>query len=266
MAARKIIITIPKTCSENWASMKPEENGRFCSSCQKTVIDFSTLTDRELMNVLLRAGRDTSCGRFREDQLNRQVQEVQPHNLAYKILQKIAACFLLLQSFTNTARSQITTGPPYQWLHQTTRPTEECYGIAGFVKDYLTGAGLTGIRVEIDGTNISTITDTDGYYFVQLAQLIPRTSVTLKAAYINDSRSLKIDSIFVEAVVDISALAKDRPVIIYRYPYEKTNEISATMYKPLIEHFGGIRVTEVPPTIKPINISWPFHRKKKRHE
>ncbi|WP_080058154.1 hypothetical protein [Spirosoma aerolatum] len=74
---RSLTIHIPKPCHERWEGMQPTEQGRFCASCQKTVVDYSALSDQELVQLL----RNTSgqiCGRFRDDQLNRALSLTRP--------------------------------------------------------------------------------------------------------------------------------------------------------------------------------------------
>ena len=67
---RSFTIQIPKLCPERWDEMQPTEQGRFCAGCQKTVVDYTALSDRELVKLLAHAS-ETSCGRFRDEQLNR---------------------------------------------------------------------------------------------------------------------------------------------------------------------------------------------------
>ncbi len=50
--------------------MQPNEQGRFCASCQKTVVDYTALSDQELVRLLGKVS-ETSCGRVRSDQLDR---------------------------------------------------------------------------------------------------------------------------------------------------------------------------------------------------
>ncbi|HEV7331408.1 MAG TPA: hypothetical protein VGN63_10245 [Flavisolibacter sp.] len=50
--------------------MTPEQKGRFCASCKKTVVDFSSMTDRQLTEFFSGKKRNL-CGRFHTDQLNR---------------------------------------------------------------------------------------------------------------------------------------------------------------------------------------------------
>jgi len=45
---KKISLMIPTPCHEDWDKMTPEEKGRCCASCQKTVLDLTKMGDREL--------------------------------------------------------------------------------------------------------------------------------------------------------------------------------------------------------------------------
>ncbi len=60
-------IRIPEPCHEDWNKMTPEEQGRFCASCQKVVYDFTRATEEEFNELVAEKGK--VCGRFREDQI-----------------------------------------------------------------------------------------------------------------------------------------------------------------------------------------------------
>ncbi len=67
---KSLTVQIPKPCHERWADMRPNEQGRFCASCQKTVVDYTVLSDRELARVLNQSSGEI-CGQLRHDQINR---------------------------------------------------------------------------------------------------------------------------------------------------------------------------------------------------
>jgi hypothetical protein len=62
-------IRIDKPCHENWRLMQKEAQGRFCLSCEKTVIDFTKMSDKELVNYLQLNRQEHACGHFRSDQV-----------------------------------------------------------------------------------------------------------------------------------------------------------------------------------------------------
>lgn len=68
-----IRLHIPEPCHENWDDMTASQQGRFCMSCQKEVVDFSTMTDKEIIDYISGAGSKT-CGRVGDDQLGRLIR------------------------------------------------------------------------------------------------------------------------------------------------------------------------------------------------
>lgn len=63
-------ITIPEPCHENWDEMTPKNNGRFCLSCSKTVIDFTTMLPEEVQHFFIQNQNQNICGRFKKSQLD----------------------------------------------------------------------------------------------------------------------------------------------------------------------------------------------------
>lgn len=60
---------IPKPCFEDWESMSPEEKGRFCSVCSKTVIDFTQKQPHEIQQIMEEKKGERVCGKFYDHQL-----------------------------------------------------------------------------------------------------------------------------------------------------------------------------------------------------
>lgn len=61
-------IDIPKPCHEQWQQMTTVSNGRYCGHCCKTVVDFSTMSNQEIITHL--SGKKDVCGRFAPFQLH----------------------------------------------------------------------------------------------------------------------------------------------------------------------------------------------------
>jgi hypothetical protein len=56
---------IEKPCSESWRKMQKNDEGRFCLSCQKTVVDFTDKTKEEIIDFLKAKKGEEVCGRCR---------------------------------------------------------------------------------------------------------------------------------------------------------------------------------------------------------
>ncbi|MFA6152784.1 MAG: hypothetical protein WC716_15780 [Chitinophagaceae bacterium] len=68
------VLHIPELCHENWNEMTPESKGRFCGSCQKTVVDFTKMSDEQVKNYLLDKKNKNTCGRFYATQIGRPLE------------------------------------------------------------------------------------------------------------------------------------------------------------------------------------------------
>lgn len=89
-------LTIPEPCHEDWDRMTPAEEGRFCGQCEKVVYDFTAMADEELFRFL-ELPHHGICGRYRNDQLNRPIENPTPWvGSRIPCWQKIAACLAAL--------------------------------------------------------------------------------------------------------------------------------------------------------------------------
>jgi len=69
---KKIQLSIQDPCHQDWNGMQPDDRGRFCASCRKTVIDFAGMTDRQVAEFFKKP-KDNICGRLHPDQMNRDI-------------------------------------------------------------------------------------------------------------------------------------------------------------------------------------------------
>ncbi|HEY4149890.1 MAG TPA: carboxypeptidase regulatory-like domain-containing protein [Chitinophagaceae bacterium] len=92
----RIRMQIQQPCHENWNNMTPGEQGRHCSLCQKTVVDFSILSDREIMDYISQHAHGDTCGRLSDSQLNRMVERPRERTVSWKYFWSVALGSLLL--------------------------------------------------------------------------------------------------------------------------------------------------------------------------
>lgn len=70
---QKLQLSIPEPCHENWQQMTPTDQGRFCNACAKEVVDFSMMTDTEVLNYFTTLTHEKVCGRALPSQLDRTI-------------------------------------------------------------------------------------------------------------------------------------------------------------------------------------------------
>jgi hypothetical protein len=68
----KTYLQIPEPCHENWHNMLPTEQGKFCNACSKQVVDFTYMTDQQVLSYF--NVHSNVCGSFNDTQLNRALQ------------------------------------------------------------------------------------------------------------------------------------------------------------------------------------------------
>ncbi|GAB2459657.1 hypothetical protein GCM10011375_09610 [Hymenobacter qilianensis] len=175
-------ITIPQPCHESWAQMTPAAQGRHCAACDKEVVDFSGMTDAEVIGWFQREESGRTCGRFATQQLNRPLLVVAVRasrwptwlaaTAAVAGLQAGAAVETQAQRITPTEQHIITMGMVavprrVEPLALNLPPTV----VRGSVTDNNSGEGLPGVTVLLKNTSIGTSTNSDGTFELEISTL-----------------------------------------------------------------------------------------------
>lgn len=63
-------LSIPKPCREDWQKMTPDQQGKFCGTCAKTVVDFTKKSVKEIQSFFIENKGKKVCGRFQQKQLD----------------------------------------------------------------------------------------------------------------------------------------------------------------------------------------------------
>lgn len=171
---KKIQLGIPEPCHENWNNMKPEEKGRFCNSCQKTVMDFRNMSDSQLAEFFKKPAGSV-CGRFHADQLNRDITIprkripwvkyfFQFSLPAFLFSMKAAAQGKVIVNEKVSVQEKEAFGPeikkvPVREVHR----QPQSVTINGKITDEI-GAPIYSATVMIKGTTIGVVTDKDGLF------------------------------------------------------------------------------------------------------
>lgn len=85
---------IPEPCHVDWNKMTTTQQGRYCQSCCKQVVDFTAMSDAQIIKYLSNTTQKT-CGRFNANQLERPLQENRVVKKSYWkwLITSIAALF-----------------------------------------------------------------------------------------------------------------------------------------------------------------------------
>lgn len=217
------IISIPTPCHESWDAMSPAEQGRFCQSCQKTVIDFSTMSDKELFSFLGNATRNI-CGRFHGEQLNREVS--MPVNTRRQPLMPIAAMVAALtvaipsvKANHQSEKMQMTSDKSAR-----TQSMDSLPHVTGIVKDSIEDVRLAGAIVKIKGHDMQTVTDSVGKFELHIPAGITENTITLEVRYIGFtapevvvplmSKAINIDILMQPVIVPLSSVTMGAVYVI----------------------------------------------------
>ncbi|RTQ47542.1 hypothetical protein EJV47_19185 [Hymenobacter gummosus] len=111
MPRPSLTLSIPQPCTQSWAQMQPAAGGRHCQSCGHTVVDFSQLTDAEVVAFFERAPA-TACGRFAAHQLDRPLLGAAPPAPRWRTWLTAAATLVVSTLATFTARGQAAPDLP----------------------------------------------------------------------------------------------------------------------------------------------------------
>lgn len=161
--SRKFTVTIPQPCSESWHEMTPVEKGRFCGQCSKTVVDYTQLSDKQLIEAMKSSG--STCGHFLASQLNRElaVDMVKrtrffPMAMFTSLLAVISPEVKGSQSVTKIYLSDVSAG-----VKLPEKDTADIT-ISGIVA--VNGQPIQGARALIKGFNNQVKTDSLGHFIL----------------------------------------------------------------------------------------------------
>lgn len=175
-----IRIQIPEPCSQSFEEMHPLPGGRYCDRCEKTVVDFTNLSDGEIVRIYQkRQGR--VCGVFRNDQLNRSMPL--PMTFEKRNNWKAVAAFASALLFGNmaagqseTANSKLTKEEMFM-LGMKFQPLSDLQTIKGKVLGQ-NGEPLIGANILIEPGK-GTVSDIDGTFNLEISQNITSQKLTI---------------------------------------------------------------------------------------
>lgn len=135
----KIKLSINEPCHEKWKNMTATQQGRFCASCQKEVVDFTGMSDTAMFEFFKDRQAGSVCGRFMNDQLKRDIEPARKRVPWLPFVFKVTLPALLLGSRAMAQGAPTKVVPdtvqiPYQKIGKPVL-TEPMRQIKGILRD-----------------------------------------------------------------------------------------------------------------------------------
>ncbi|MBD1366399.1 carboxypeptidase-like regulatory domain-containing protein [Mucilaginibacter sp. ZT4R22] len=166
-------VSIPQPCHEDWQQMTRVAQGRHCQSCCKTVIDFTAMSNAEVINYL--AMHKNTCGRIEHSRLagiNYELEADDKRLFSWKGLLAAASLSILFPAID--VQAQI--GPKIEQLPYASFPRGKMMvsskvgsiTIEGKVTAKEDGQPIPGVSIIVKGISTGTKTTADGSFKLKL--------------------------------------------------------------------------------------------------
>ena len=166
-------ISIKEPCKEKFSNFSETEKGGFCQNCNKEVIDFTKLSDSELLRHLSSITRKTTCGMFKASQLKTyETNSLQTMNnsILHKGIAMMSFSLLALCATEVNAQEIVSAETPIEVISSSVigdishvESIQKKYTLTGTIVDEA-NEPLPGVNVVLKGTAIGTQTDFDGKF------------------------------------------------------------------------------------------------------
>lgn len=171
----QIKITIPEPCHENWNNMLPNEQGRHCKVCDKTVTDFTQQSPEQIKAFMDQHASQKICGRFRASDVETVVITPPPVKLSWfgsRWVAVLAAVSFLFFGKKTQAQNQFNFSAGKNTGYKKTSAKKTATVIHGWIRnDEQKGLAKVEVRVFSGGKEIAfSRSFSNGSYFISVAE------------------------------------------------------------------------------------------------
>ncbi len=236
---QKIHLSIPEPCHENWQTMAPTDKGKYCHGCAKEVIDFSMMTDTEMLNYFGSLTNEKVCGRVLPSQLNRNIiKPRQPKKRLFWYWNYIVM-FLMFFGKANNAKAQ---GQVYKTMQMVRVKADEVRGeistipdskkenrriVIGKVRDK-DGNPVSFATIKVKGAKLGLSADANGAYSIRVSS---KTVLEISAQSFNDIEVVVGNQTILSTILTKADPSKLREVIVTMAICTKRPELESDAVK-----------------------------------
>lgn len=174
-------VQIPEPCHEDWNKMNPKEKGRFCGSCEKIVVDFSQMTDIEIVGYFKEYKSEKTCGHFKKSQIDRKLKQpiAQTPIRKFFLRELLAACFTFF--LASQSKAQQTGDTIFvQPINSNGISFDKINSEIAINGKVINGTeNLANATISIKGTNHKTVSLENGIFSITIPSEIAQNQETV---------------------------------------------------------------------------------------
>lgn len=175
-------LNIKTPCSQDWLAMEEQELGRFCKACSKTVVDFTNMSDAELVKFM-KESKGKICGRMHQDQLNRKYKVINNPATGLGISKLVAGLLLLMPGSVAVASN--VSHPTFELadhtVHERTILDTVPKQITGKIIDTYTKNVIPHAAIVLKNMAASVVTDKAGDFKMTIPDM-PYEQITIEVS------------------------------------------------------------------------------------
>jgi hypothetical protein len=200
---KAIQIRIPQPCEASRTAFQPQGEHHFCSQCQKTIIDFSRMSDAEIGRIMSQ-GNAPTCGRFRRSQLDRPITYQAtllsgswPRIAAGAMLLMLAMPHALLAQAPVAASTELVTQErPLANSPLPVKPKgggeDSTFVLKGHLIHSETGEAISFANVANRELGLATTSNDSGYFMLPIPASLRPDTLSLEVRWRGDLHGIQI--------------------------------------------------------------------------
>ncbi|MCP9761709.1 hypothetical protein EGI31_01995 [Lacihabitans soyangensis] len=192
MSSTKYILNITSPCSEKWSEMNQMDGGKYCLNCSKKVIDFTNLTDKEIVELILKSDSKI-CGHLKKNQTGRALQIQSKSSWVGKFINLITGLTIFSTTDNVYAKKekfeqiQTVAAVKEDKTNITASITEKdssILSLKGKVIDGMDKSPLQGAVIKLNNIKFETLSDLNGLFEFQIPDFQIKEKIVLEVFYV----------------------------------------------------------------------------------
>jgi hypothetical protein len=168
----KYKLEIPKSCHADWNSMSVTNQGKFCASCKKEVINFELLTNAQILSKI--SSNTSVCVRLSKNQINTVFTDLNPTPTPFwGVLFSFTSLLTALPVLAQKEKAKIEIIESKSRSSSKEQTDSTFVTISGIVLEKLTGDAKTntplpGAVIEHQKSKTNVTTDINGTFTIKI--------------------------------------------------------------------------------------------------